>query len=229
MNNFDLKSARLVSIIIFLCLIFTLVIWNAFKYLPSEDAQNRYPRHELNLPDDNENVKQNEENNEENQEEENNEEGKNIRHSIKVSQEDLPDLSFGENNQSEEKNLEEVPSREIISDEHNKTQSLEDIEKNAMEHKANKQFEAAIIDFKKAISLAPNNSSKAKYYEEIADIYAIAKRYGSALSYAQKAYNLSPTTQREVLLARLYYKTGDIDKATQRVNNVLRRDFNLEN
>ena len=51
--------------------------------------------------------------------------------------------------------------------------------------------------------------------------------YGSALSAAQRAYNLAPSSHREVLLARLYYKTGDIDKATSRVNNVLRRDFSI--
>ena len=51
------------------------------------------------------------------------------------------------------------------------------------------------------------------------------KRYGTALSYAQKAYNTYPTSSREMLLARLYYKTGDLDKATKRMNNVLQRDF----
>ena len=36
---------------------------------------------------------------------------------------------------------------------------------------------------------------------------------------------MDPTTSREILLARIYYKTGDIVKATQRINNVLQRDF----
>ena len=62
--------------------------------------------------------------------------------------------------------------------------------------------------------------------DEISD--AIVKKYGSAMSYAQKAYNLSPSTNRELLLARLYYKTGDVDKATKRVNNILQRDFSID-
>jgi hypothetical protein len=59
----------------------------------------------------------------------------------------------------------------------------------------------------------------------MADVYGIVKRYGTALSYAQRAYNAAPTTSREMLIARLYYKTGEIDKATKRVNNILQRDF----
>ena len=40
-----------------------------------------------------------------------------------------------------------------------------------------------------------------------------------------KAFNLSPNSHRELLLAKLYYKTGDTYKATQRINNILQREF----
>ena len=61
----------------------------------------------------------------------------------------------------------------------------------------------------------------------MAIVYAISKRYGSAISAAQRAYNIAPTSNREMLLARLYYKTGDTERATAKANNVLRRDFGL--
>jgi tetratricopeptide (TPR) repeat protein len=98
----------------------------------------------------------------------------------------------------------------------------------AIQHKNEKQYTKAIMEFKKAASMYDKNDQRATCYAEISDIYAISKRYGTALSYAQQAYNMSPSTNRELMLARLYYKTGDIDKATKRVNNILQRDFELE-
>lgn len=78
------------------------------------------------------------------------------------------------------------------------------------------------------VNMAESASSadeKADLYEAASTSYGMAKRYGTALAYAQKAYNMSPSTNREVLLARLYYKTGDYSKANDRMNNVMRRDF----
>ena len=65
-------------------------------------------------------------------------------------------------------------------------------------------------------------------YRNKAIAYAKERRYGTALAYAQKAYNMNPTTEGEVLLARLYYKTGDYTKANDRMNNVLKRDFAVD-
>lgn len=94
--------------------------------------------------------------------------------------------------------------------------------------KKEKQYVSAIEEYKNISTITNDVNTIAKSYEEIATIYAIVKRYGTALSYAQKAYNMSPSSSREMLLARLYYKTGDIDKATRRVNNVLQRDFSAD-
>ncbi len=94
--------------------------------------------------------------------------------------------------------------------------------------KKDKQYVKAIEEYQKISTITNDTNTVAKSYEEIATIYAIVKRYGTALSYAQKAYNMSPSSSREMLLARLYYKTGDIDKATRRVNNILQRDFSAD-
>ncbi len=94
--------------------------------------------------------------------------------------------------------------------------------------KKDKQYVKAIEEYQKISTITQDTDTIAKSYEEIAAIYAIVKRYGTALSYAQKAYNMSPSSSREMLLARLYYKTGDMDKATRRINNVLQRDFSAD-
>ena len=98
----------------------------------------------------------------------------------------------------------------------------------AQKYKKEKQYVKALEEYKKISEITNDTATIARSYEEIATIYAIVKRYGTALSYAQKAYNMAPSSSREMLLARLYYKTGDIDKATRRINNVLQRDFSAD-
>ena len=100
---------------------------------------------------------------------------------------------------------------------------------NAIKLKNEKKYQEALNQF---VEIAKNNNDdklKSSCYEEISQIYALNKKYGTALSYAQKSFNLNPNTRRELLLARLYYKTGDITNATKRVNNILQRDFIVEN
>lgn len=127
--------------------------------------------------------------------------------------------------------LEPIDDEDLLS-EHRLFQSDEAVNKtygqefsNAKEFVAKGDFSRAIEEYKNLISETDENTIKAQCFEEIARIYAIQKRYGSALSAAQRAYNLSPSTTGEVLLARLYYKTGDVEKATKRINNILRREF----
>ncbi len=88
-----------------------------------------------------------------------------------------------------------------------------------------KQYAQALKEYQKAAEMTHNTDIVAECYDGIANVYAINKRYGSALSFAIKAYNMSPSTKREMTLARLYYKSGDIEKATKRINNILQRDF----
>ena len=90
-----------------------------------------------------------------------------------------------------------------------------------------KKYIEAVTEYQEIISNTEDKALQALCYEEVAVMYASIKKYGSALSVAQKAYNTQPSTSREVLLARLYYKSGNIDKATTRINNVLRRDFSI--
>ncbi len=107
-------------------------------------------------------------------------------------------------------------------------ESVTDLITKADKYRADKDYVKAIETYKAAADRAEDTTTKAQCYENTATVYAIVKRYGSAMSYAQQAYNMAPSTSRELLLARLYYKTGDIDKATKRVNNILQRDFSID-
>ena len=39
MNKFNIESAKFLSIIIVICFVFIMVVWKAFDYLPSSDAE----------------------------------------------------------------------------------------------------------------------------------------------------------------------------------------------
>lgn len=83
----------------------------------------------------------------------------------------------------------------------------------------------AFEEYKKALEMAEESYQKADCYEAIATLYAINRRYGSAISSAQRANNISPSASREILLARLYYLTGEKEKAQRKIESVLGRDF----
>lgn len=220
MEKFDIKSAKYVSIILLICFIFIMVIWNAYSYLPPKAQDFPEAKQELRLPDDNEGIGVKREINEgANSEEENSKE--------EESREVFGTIKVGENQGFEEVSVPEsaINTEVVVQSE---TETYSQIFERAEKYMFEKQYVKSLEEFQKASLLAENNASKAACYEEIANVYGIVKRYGTALAFAQKAYNLAPTTTRETLLARLYYKTGDIDKATKRINNVLQRDFIVE-
>ena len=214
MNKFNIESAKFVIIIIGICFIFVMVIWHAFDYLPANDSNKTITDTTASM------VK---ESNEEEAKEDSEEEANIDEHEIENS-EQKEEASFKEQNLTP---LESISDEKLGVNEIEQERSLDDVLNKAKEYTQENRASNAISEYQKAIKLTDDSKIKAQCYEEIALIYANQKRYGSALSVAQKAYNISPSTSHEVLLARLYYKTGDIDKATNRVNNILRRDFIL--
>lgn len=110
-----------------------------------------------------------------------------------------------------------------------KAQETELMFLDAQKLKDEKQYVKALEEYKSILEKNIDSNTNARCYEEMAGIYSIVKRYGTALSYAQKAYSIAPSSNRELLIARLYYKTGDIDKATKKINNILQRDFSVDN
>lgn len=216
MDKFDVRGAKLLAIIGLILFIFIMVIANAYQYLPTDNSDIPDVNSEINQPIDN----ANEDN-----------------YNVETDNEENNDSEETNYNQSHENDGETVSNNEYtplenIDNEDNSGNSENNFAEfinNAKQLKDEKKLVKAIEEYQKALNLAENSKQKAECYEEISTIYAVTKKYGTALSYAQKAYNLSPSTSREILLARLYYKTGSPDKASDRINNVLRRDFNQDN
>ncbi len=220
MENFDLGKVKIVSILIFILLVFALAIGNAYKYLPSENSEiPNVNNSEVSQPVDEDEESASVENNENLAEE----------HPNEVQNQEQSYTYRNEENYATP-NTDQLENISNDNYENNNSDgSFDEKFANAMNLKKDKQLVDAINEFKSAINLAENSKQKADCYEQIATIYAISKKYGSALSSAQTAYNLSPSTSREILLARLYYKTGNPDKANDRMSNILRRDFSMDN
>lgn len=225
MDKFDIRKAKLISIIGLILFIFIMVIANAYQYLPTEttDIPDVYTTE----------TREQEENLDNNTAEEtaNQEEEKTSADTNKIVEKANTRENNLERNTSDD-NLTHLENISDESEEYSERTEVKTFDKTFAEAKTlvdSKQLVKAITEYQNALTLAENSKQKAACYEEIARIYALAKKYGTALSFAQKAYNTSPSTSREVLLARLYYKTGNADKASDRINNVLRRDFNLDN
>ena len=208
-------SKKYLILILAVCLAFLILIIKAFDYLPETQSNNSNYTQNINLPSE-------EENNLQSEEQTSKEETHVLIPAKSDIEEPLEELPVEETKESQA-----IPSEDKTT-ELTPEEQAEQILINVKKLKTEKQYAKAIEELQKINNLTSNQELKATSYEEIATIYAIVKRYGTALSFAQQAFNLSPTSSREMLLARLYYKTGDMDKATRRVNNILQRDFSQD-
>ena len=193
-------------------MVFVLVIWRAFSFLPPEnngvEALSNYVN-ETSVPSD----------------EDNNSDENTVN---STSNDDNKTTETVNNANSENLDAPPVPSEMISEPAESETPSEEDNKTKAENYKKAGDYLKAAETYASMADAETEADKKADLYEAASQAYGMGKRYGTALSYAQRAYNLSPSTSREVLLARLYYKTGDIDKANDRMNNVLRRDFSAD-
>ena len=213
------NSKKFLILILIVCVAFLVLIINAFEYLPNKSGDeiiNRTNVEEINKaaePVETEEAK-------EQPKEERGTLNINLDQPTKVDEpEKLEPIAVdGDNAVAEDaKPVELTPE-----------QKADEAFRAAKAYRHSKQYVKALEEYQKIPMITKDNDTIARSYEEIAFIYATVKRYGTALSFAQKAYNMSPSSSREVLLARLYYKTGDMDKATTRINNVLQRDFSAD-
>lgn len=229
MNKYtEFNSKSFLIILLLVCVAFLVVVMTAFQYLPDKENDNMHSRtnvSEINQPaqeTQDETAVSEEENKADEEKETDNQTLNIIQPKSSDSEgleniEDLPAEAKAENSADTVKEAEASPEEQA-----------EEILFSVKKLKKDKQYVKALEELKKIPGLTNDVNIQASSYEETATIYAIVKRYGTALSYAQKAYNMSPSSSREMLLARLYYKTGDIDKATRRINNVLQRDFSAD-
>lgn len=212
MDNFDIKSAKFIVFIIVICGIFAALVGNAYRYLPSENDKNTIKLEQKESP---EFIAEEKEYTEE----------ETVGKKLIVKEKDEEIINEKVKPESE-KDVEEL---EVIKpDQDNNDNELDNSLAKAKKYVEDKDYSKALAEYQKALTLANEDKEKALCYEQIANIHAVSKHYGSALSNAQKAFNLAPTTSREVLLARLYYKTGNPERANQRMQNVLQRDFSMD-
>ena len=237
MNKYiEQNSKKFLVMLLLICVVFFVIIIKAFEYIPVADDDaiaSRNNIENLNKPAE-ENADEQADNSEEQTEKktldikltpdfvektdkktETVTDSKAVEPLEKIS--DLPSEAVSANTSEEAKPVELTPE-----------EKAEKAFLTAQKYRRDKQYVKALEEYQKIPSITNDTVTVARSYEEIATIYAIVKRYGTALSYAQKAYNMAPSSSREMLLARLYYKTGDIDKATRRINNVLQRDFSSD-
>ena len=236
----ELKSKKSLGILILICVIFLILIIKAYSFLPDskESSKNVYDSENSQV----ENVIQD---NESNTKDENEVENETIQ-----KEQDEEDIR----KEKERQILDEIEKRKMEEIENERLENintteagLKSNETTALEQKdltieeqyneifseasklyKEKQYVRALEEYQKAANMVTDKELQAKCYEQMSVIYATVKKYGTALAFAQKSFNAAPTTAREILLARLYYKTGNIDKATTRVNNVLKRDFSAD-
>lgn len=221
----DFNSKKFYILLSVVCVLFLILVVNAFMYLPKntlkeevsanrEGTVNRQIGSNVNIPRTNQQIIS---------EEKNPKKTLNVKLPNYSDEVDIVELDAppGVNVSKDE----DTPSLEVKEKELSSSEKAELYLKEGTKYRASKQYIKALDEYQRVLNLDADKMYNASAYDGIASLYAINKRYGSALSYAIKAYNMYPTTERELVLARLYYKTGDISKATQRVNNILRREF----
>ncbi len=87
------------------------------------------------------------------------------------------------------------------------------------------QFEPAIVAFRRAIEV---DETSAEAYNNLARLYAgLGRETGQAVTLAQKAVSLSPTSKHYDTLAYTYYRSQQYTEALETINRALALDPNM--
>ena len=199
MEKFDFSRSKYYIFVIFIAIVFVACVAQAFNYLP-ENNGDRVPRSSVNVPSDDINIKP---------------DNDVYERRMTRRSEDIEDIDI---DTPPLVNNRKMPDRES---------SINDIDDMQKYNRTESTDETSQVSEDRTLKQESREDIAESYYEQAIN-YAKARRYGTALAYAQKSYNMNPTTEGEVLLARLYYKTGDYNKANDRMNNILKRDFSAD-
>ena len=199
MGNLDFKTARFLSIVLGICLVFVLVVSNAYKYIPEPDTTNAYIQ-ELQNKTYNENTKEVSD--------------------VKTEESIIDD--------KKEEILEEFSVPEIENNQNNYDEQIKSIFKEAFRLTNEKKYNSAIYEYEKALKLANNRIDETICYDNLALIYATQNRYTKALEMAEKSYSIIPNSYRELIIAKINYKMGDSQKANIIITKILNREFSTD-
>ena len=128
----------------------------------------------------------------------------------------------------------DIPELESINNASEENQAIDDREKLfqslrvAQEYKRQKDYKKAIEAYNQYLKLCKDPYQKLEAYDTLAILYAIDNDYENAIGCAEQAYKINASRDREFLLTKLYYKSGDVDRATKHINIILQRDFEIE-
>lgn len=225
-ESYDFNSKKFIWLLIMVCILFFVFVVKAFDYLPKKNVSEEALQSAQTSINTQNNVQNDEEGNSEAEEvQKNSREEK--RGSIIVSEEDKPDIIDEieiPNSKLDELQTEETAEPIVqskLSPEEEALRAIITAKRNVQQN----DYKSAIEEYQKVPGLTDNNELIAMSYEGISEVYAATKRYGTALSFAAKAYNASPSSSREMLIARIYYKAGNTENAINRVNNLLKKGF----
>lgn len=222
MKNFDFESKKNLIIIALVCLLFAIFIMKAFEFIPKEDSVES----SQNLT----NVEQiaEETTSEDFTEEELDEETESDTEEQDIAEEEtvesVEDVSDNELTIEEEKNS--LEPLETISEAGKEPISyVSELFLDAENSIKQKKYEKSKQLYNTIISSNSTIEEKAKANEGLAHVFAVEGEYGNALSYAQRACELSSTPSRELTLARIYEKLDEPELAKQHMDKVLKKDF----
>ena len=220
----DFDSKKFFILLCLICIIFFVIIMNAFNYLPNDNENTQTIKEPINKQIE---IKPEDITSEETSaKKEFNVKLPKTDYELMLEEEIVPPPGLNQDiplppvlNNASEDEVKPIDAPEV------KKITADDCIAKAKALTNEKQYAMALKEYQKVSEMTNDVQAIASSYDGIASVYAINRRYGSALAFAIKSYNMAPTTQREMALARLYYKSGDIEKATKRINNILQRDF----
>ena len=230
----EFGSKKYIILLILICIVFTIFIVKAFDYLPdkSVDGYNTSVNSQTTQTNQNNYNSQNQpqdinQNQNQNQPENNYDPERNKSGHIDF----MPQQNENNRNDFEEINAPRGVNEDIYTP---NTQSKTMISSdemamitlfNATKFKSEGDYKKALEELQRIPELTTEREVVASGYEKIAEIYALEKKYSTALSFAGKAYSTSPNANREMLIARIYYQSGETEKAVTRLNDILYRGF----
>lgn len=225
-NNFDFNSKKYIILLVVICLVFVMFIVKAFDYLPDNEVidSNDNEIENINTPS-KINTTENSDNTVVLKPKKNQKSGVLYRSKLSLTEEqpnieeidapiDIVEESVPNDNINENSNQQLSP--DLIA-----LQSII----NARNLANKNDLASALEEYKKVLSSQVNNEIKAEALEGIATLYAKNKKYGTALTFAGKAYSTSPSLSRDILIAKIYYSAGKTETAITRLNDILRHGF----
>ena len=223
-NNFDFESKKYIILLVIVCIAFAILILKAFDYLPEENLD------KVNLPQEEEIVREKVTNPEDNTKQQQRETT-----TEKINQDKKSGVLYKSNDYEINSMFEEeidIPRSPLDDD---MVQNSEDSQSklspaeialksiiNARKYANVEDYTNAIKEYQNAAKITSDKDLRAEIFDGISLLYLKNKNYKTALSFAEKANESSPSFTREFVIAKIYYESGRTGDAINRINKILK-------